>query len=102
MATINQISSADRFWSLTVCEAFLQLIQFKGAERVSHLIGCINVDAIFDVVQSLVQVTRTGRPQETVPSIRLQTRKKAREKDGGGGVEESERDTPEWGRNGEV
>lgn len=29
--------------------------------QLSHLIGRVNVDAILDVIQSLVQVARTGR-----------------------------------------
>lgn len=48
--------------------------------QLSHLIGCINVDAIFDMVQGFVQVARSGRSEITVASICLE------EKGGGGGV----------------
>lgn len=40
--------------------------------QLSHLIGCIDINAIFDMVQGLVQVARTGRSEKTVASICLQ------------------------------
>lgn len=41
----------------------------------SHLIGCIYINAIFDMIQGLVQVTRTSCPEKTVASICLQVKR---------------------------
>ena len=48
----------------------LQLNQL-GTMKLSHLIGCVNINAIFYMVQGLVQVARTGRSEKTVASICL-------------------------------
>lgn len=47
----------------------------------SHLIGCIYIDAILDVIQGLVQVARSGRSEKTVASICLQAEKRERERE---------------------
>lgn len=54
-------------------------------EICSHLIGCVYVDAILNVFQGLIQVSRTGSSKKTVACICLQPREKGEEKGRGGG-----------------
>lgn len=35
------------------------------------MIGCVDIDAVLDVVQSLVQVPRASRTQEAIACVRL-------------------------------
>lgn len=57
----------------------------------THLIGHIDIDAIFYVFQGLFQVARTGRSEETIASIRLQEENREGRRRGIRGVRESER-----------
>lgn len=50
--------------------------------QLSHLIGCININAIFDMFQGLVQVARAGRSEKTVASICLQAKQRKGKKGG--------------------
>lgn len=44
--------------------------------KCSHLIGCIDINSIFYMLQGLVQVARSGRSEETVACICLQEEKR--------------------------
>lgn len=48
------------------------LVLKLGNVQLSHLIGCVYINAIFDMVQGLVQVARSGRSEKTVASICLE------------------------------
>lgn len=62
-----------------------------GNVQLSHLIGHIYIDAIFDMFQGLVQVARTGRSEKTIASICLQEEKREGKRKGIRGIRESER-----------
>lgn len=57
--------------------------------KFSHLIGCIDINAIFYMFQGLVQVARTGSSEETIASICLQEEKRGRERRGIWGIRET-------------
>lgn len=59
-------------WPSDVNDNFNQLN--LGDVHLSHLIGCIYINAIFDMFQGLVQVARTGRSEKTVAGICLQAK----------------------------
>lgn len=65
-----------------------------GNVQLSHLIGCVNIDAIFDMFQGLVQVARTGRSEKTVASICLQSgAERGKEEGGDKGYKKKVKDT---------
>lgn len=64
----------------------------------SHLIGCININSIFDMFQGLVQVARSGRSEETVACICLQEEKREGRRKGDTGCKRVAHTAEEWRR----
>lgn len=64
----------------------------------SHLIGCININSIFDMFQGLVQVARSGRSEETVACICLQEEKREGRRKGDTGCKIVAHTAEEWRR----